>query len=83
MLGRAAATIRPGGRLIYATCSSEPEENEELVARFRAAQPHFRPVAPKRRVPEAVLDRNGYLRTLPFRDGVEAFFGAVLVRQKP
>ena len=83
MLRRAAETVRPGGRLVYATCSSEPEENDEVVARFRDSHPQFTPVAPAT-VPAVarVLDRDGYLRTLPFRDGVEAFFAAVLARRE-
>ena len=34
MLQRAAAVLRPGGRIIYATCSSEPEEDEDVVTAF-------------------------------------------------
>ena len=77
----AAAAVRPGGRLVYATCSGEPEENEHVVARFRRAHPQFRIVRPA--APEAArfLDSEGYFRTLPFRDGLQAFFGAVLERK--
>ena len=82
MLRRASETVRPGGRLVYATCSSEPEENEEVVERFRAGHPEFDLIAPgSSSGPMRVADRNGYLRTLPFRHGVEAFFGAVLLRR--
>ena len=41
ILDAAAAVVRPGGRLVYATCSSEPEENEEVVARFLERSPAF------------------------------------------
>ena len=82
MLCRASDAVRPGGRLVYATCSSEPEENEDVVARFRARHPEFDTVAPSTFPGIArVLDDGGHLRTLPFRHGVEAFFGAVLVRR--
>jgi 16S rRNA (cytosine967-C5)-methyltransferase len=82
MLCRASETVRPGGRLVYATCSSEPEENDEVVSRFRDAHPEYQLAAPLSDSGiERVVDGDGYLRTLPFRHGVEAFFGAVLVRR--
>ncbi len=52
--------------MTYSTCSSEPEENQAVVAAFLALRPGFR----EERLHE----------TLPFRDGLEAFFGAVLRR---
>ena len=83
MLCRAAETVRPGGRLVYATCSGEPEENEEVVERFRAEHPEYDPLAPDAGPGMSpVVDRDGCLRTLPFRDGVDAFFGAVLLRRR-
>jgi 16S rRNA (cytosine967-C5)-methyltransferase len=81
MLREAAAVLKPGGRLIYSTCSSEPEENEELVREF-VAETGWRFVTPER-LPPAVADlitREGFLRTYPFKHGVEAFFAAVLGR---
>ena len=83
MLCRAAETVRTGGRLVYATCSSEPEENEEVVDRFRDGHPEFELTTPDSPGIARVVDRNGYLRTLPFLHRVEAFFGAVLVRRNP
>jgi len=67
ILGNAAALLHAGGRVIYSTCSSEPEENEAVVAAFLEAHPHFE------------LTRE--LRTLPFKDGLEAFYGASLVNR--
>jgi 16S rRNA (cytosine967-C5)-methyltransferase len=80
MLGQAAAAVRPGGRLIYATCSSESEENEAVVDAFLAAQPGFRrdPIEAPRFAP--FLDDRGDFRTLPPRDRLEAFYAAVLAR---
>jgi 16S rRNA (cytosine967-C5)-methyltransferase len=82
MLTQASAVVRPGGRLIYATCSSEPEENEEVVDAFRAEHPEFgvEPPAEVGQPVHSVLDSRGFLRTLPFAHGLEAFFAARLVR---
>ena len=44
ILSAAAARVAPGGRLVYSTCSNEPEENEEQVAAFLAAHPDFHEV---------------------------------------
>ena len=41
LLNHAAAGVRPGGRVVYATCSSEPEENDHVVDQFLATHPRF------------------------------------------
>jgi 16S rRNA (cytosine967-C5)-methyltransferase len=83
MLARAADAVRPGGRLIYATCSSEPEENEQVVDAFLSRWPAFRSV--DARIADArladVVDTRGHLRTTPDRHRLEAFFGAVFEKQ--
>jgi 16S rRNA (cytosine967-C5)-methyltransferase len=84
MIDQAALAVRPGGRLIYATCSSEPEENEGVVDAFLERAPTFRRVAPMfgrtLRDPSAVIDTAGDVRTLPFRHRLDAFFASVLAR---
>jgi 16S rRNA (cytosine967-C5)-methyltransferase len=81
MLTAAASVVRSGGRLVYATCSSEPEENEDVVREWLGARPDFRLLSAAD-VPagRTFVDDAGYFRTLPFRDGLDAFFAAVLVR---
>ena len=86
MLEHAAAIVRPGGTMMYATCSSEPEENEAVVDRFLASTPAFG-LAPIRadgvREPVAeTIDDRGMLRTRPDVHGLDAFFAARLVRRK-
>lgn len=83
MLANAAAMVRTGGRLVYATCSSEPEENEEVAAAFLASMPGFRPVPATASHPvlsAELVDARGHLRTEPDRHGLELFFGAVFER---
>jgi 16S rRNA (cytosine967-C5)-methyltransferase len=83
MLQHASAVVAPGGRLVYATCSSETEENESVVEAFLKATPSFTRVdlrTAKTAVPAAVIDEHGHLRTYPHLHGLEAFFGAVLMR---
>jgi 16S rRNA (cytosine967-C5)-methyltransferase len=63
---RAAVLVKPGGELIYSTCSSEPDENEAVVAAFLASAHGFRLVHEH--------------RTLPPDDRLEAFYGAVIAR---
>ena len=77
---RAARAVAPGGRLVYATCSSEPEANEAVVEGFLASHPEFA-LVPAGGPLAAVADAQGMLRTLPFAHGLEAFFAAALVRR--
>lgn len=86
LLMRAADVVGPRGRLVYATCSSEPEENDDVVAAFLAVRTDFRqldlrtgatlPVAP-------FIDQHGFFRTSPSEHGLEAFFAATLLRKGP
>ena len=83
MLQHAADAVAPGGRLIYATCSSEPEENEGVVDAFLSSTRQFLPLPARAAAPnlaEAVIDARGHLRTEPHRHGLEAFFGAAFQR---
>jgi 16S rRNA (cytosine967-C5)-methyltransferase len=84
MIKSASAAVRPGGTLTYATCSSEPDENEAVVEQFLHSTPEFHRAAvtlPSAQAPAArLVDESGFLHTFPFRDEVDAFFAARLVR---
>ena len=66
LLRQAATLLKPGGRLVYSTCSLEPEENGEVVTEFLAGHADFK------------LDRTREL--LPFVDGVDGTFTARMVK---
>jgi 16S rRNA (cytosine967-C5)-methyltransferase len=79
LLERAAERVSPGGRLVYATCSLEPEENEAVVEAFLGDNSAFR--LDETAVPADVRSPSGYLRTFPHRHGSDGFFAAVLARE--
>ena len=79
LLEGAATAVRPGGLLVYATCSLEPEENEEQVARFLSAHSDFRR-EPSGTVPGECLSSDGDLTLLPHRHGTDGAYAARLRR---
>jgi len=86
MLDTAACVVRPGGRLVYATCSSEPDENEEVVRRFLARTSHFSQVPVSLPSPVAhrdeLIDATGCLATRPPVHGLDGFYATVLARSR-
>jgi len=98
ILRNAIAQAAPGARILYSTCSMEPEENEEVIAGIvDRAVPHG-PVVRRAEIAEArnalaaflapgvdaemFFDEAGAFRTLPYRDGTDGFFAALLVKRK-
>ena len=86
LLPRAARWVRPGGLLVYATCSLEPEEGELQIERFLGGHPEFAidPVLPDELPEGLVAHQRGWLRTLPGmlveQGGLDSFFMVRLMR---
>lgn len=79
LLDAVADTVRPGGWLVYATCSLEPEENEQQVERFLERNAQF-VRDPRTDMPQRYLTASGDLQVLPFRDGMDGAYAARLRR---
>ena len=80
ILSASANYLAPGGRLLYATCTLDPKENQEVVAGFLAAAPSFR------RVPFScggLSAEDGELTLSPHIHGADGFYYALLERVKP
>ncbi len=83
ILTGAARLVKPGGRLVYATCSLLDEENEAIVAQFLAAHEGFTLVPMSQVLAEQkiALDMQDYLKLYPHRHQTDGFFAAVLERK--
>jgi 16S rRNA (cytosine967-C5)-methyltransferase len=92
LLDNAVRLVRPGGVLVYCTCSLEPEEGPEQIARLLSRTPQFarQPVAPgEYGIPGDWITADGDLRTLPFHlsdaenklSGLDGFYAARLIRR--
>ena len=82
ILASAARLVKPGGRLVYATCSLLPEENEQQVAAFLDAHPEFQVVPLQEAAPHVTTSAHpDHLSLTPARHGTDGFFAAVLVRE--
>jgi 16S rRNA (cytosine967-C5)-methyltransferase len=84
LLKQAAPLLRAGGRLLYVTCTTEPEENEGVIDAFLKAHPWFHlslDPAPLPPAAQTFLQPSGFFQTSPAASDLDGFFAAVLVRR--
>ncbi|GAC1552948.1 MAG: hypothetical protein NVS2B9_18110 [Myxococcales bacterium] len=77
ILADAARVLRPGGRLVYATCTVRRAENQAVAASFERAHPAFVRVRPGAGWLDEAFVRDGFFVALPHRHGTDGFFAAV------
>ncbi len=93
ILHSASRLVKPGGRLVYATCSVLPQENEHVATDFAQTHPHFVPldaadILSDLKIDQAALLCSGgdhgrrYVHLWPHRHQTDGFFAAVFQRQK-
>ncbi len=84
ILERTAPLVREGGVVVYSTCSTEPQENEEVIAAFLAAHQEFAVENAAPYLPAAAAEfvtPEGFFSTLFNRDRMDRFFSARLIRR--
>ncbi len=82
LLEAAAQLVRPGGILVYSTCTIEPDENEARVRSFLARHPEFTVESAARWVPAEMVTEEGFFATWPPRDQMDGAFAARLRRKQ-
>lgn len=81
ILENGARYVKPGGELVYSTCTLRPQENQAVIQRFLAEHRGFSPVDFGDRLPAALRKdtlRDGYITFYPHTDGIDGFFIAKL-----
>jgi 16S rRNA (cytosine967-C5)-methyltransferase len=84
LLKQAAPLLRSGGRLLYVTCTTEPEENEGVIAAFLKAHPNFHLITDPDSLPPSArtfLQPPGFFQTSPAALDLDGFFAAVLEKE--
>jgi 16S rRNA (cytosine967-C5)-methyltransferase len=83
ILNGAGTLLKPGGRLVYATCSVLPEENQAIIEQFLGTHPDFQVVSCQEILDEQriALESGTFLELRPQRHDTDAFFAAVLERR--
>jgi len=80
LIKKGASLVKPGGILVYSTCSIEPEENFGVVQKFLGENPDFKLVNAADTFPKEHIDIEGCIQTLPHIHQMDGAFAAKLER---
>ncbi len=81
LMENAARLVKPGGILVYSTCTTEPEENQEIVRSFLSQHPEFMAEDARQFVGPSVVNASGQVETFPHRHGTDGSFAVRLVKK--
>lgn len=80
LINNAAKLVKPGGILVYSTCTIEPEENFEIVKKFLEEHPEFDLIKEHNNIHSDFIDENGCISLFPNLHGMDGSFAAKLIR---
>ena len=81
LLSKSAELVKVGGTIVYSTCTTEPEENFEIVKKFLSTFNNFELVNLENLVDNKLLDDNGCVQSLPHKHKIDGAFVAKLIRK--
>jgi len=82
LLKEAARLLKPGGHLIYSTCTMAPEENENMIHEFLQNNPQFETPSTLNRFIPQVVTSDGFIKTWPHRHNMDGSFAAIMVKKQ-
>jgi 16S rRNA (cytosine967-C5)-methyltransferase len=78
LLEEAGRVLAPNGRMVYCTCTIEPEENERNIRRFLKQNPEFELLKIKNQIPEKYISEHYFVYTFPHKHHIDGSFAALL-----
>jgi 16S rRNA (cytosine967-C5)-methyltransferase len=82
LLESAVTVLKPDGKLVYSTCTIEPEENEVMVEKFLESHPEFERIKLEEMIPPGYITDYYYIRTFPHKHLMDGSFAVLLQRKK-
>ena len=80
LLQNAAKLVKPGGVIVYCTCTIEPEENEQIIDKFFIENKNFRLEPASKFISKELTTSEGFVYTLPHQHGIDGSFAARLIK---
>ncbi len=82
ILNHMSKFLEPGGKIVYATCSLEPEENINVIKNFLFNHKNFTLFPSNALLPKHWVNSEGFLMTMPYKTKSDALFGAILLKKE-